>query len=169
VFDYTAWAVLLQTTSLAVPPGVYLHKGNRAGTERFLHALCPALGLGLRVFWIDGGNAFDANGAAYKARQLGHDPRLVLGRVRLARAFNAFQAETMVCKSLPKLWRGEPVVLSDPFSLFYDDGLPWTQAKAVFARMLEGMRRLPAVWLVLSSGEKPPEGREGLVEAVEAA
>ena len=158
--------------SLLVPPnrpapGVYLYKGGRHVASEFLGALCPALGLGLKLFWIDGGNAFDAHGASRVARTLGFNPNEALARVSLARPFNLYQLETMVCRTLPARWRGEPVVLAEPFGLFYDEDVPWPEARAVFSRTAAGLKRLPAVWLVLSSGRRAPEGREGLVEAVE--
>jgi hypothetical protein len=155
--------------SLFVPPnrpapGIYLYEGPRLVAAQFLSALCPALGLGLRIYWIDGSNGFDAHGASYAARVLGFSPKELLARVSVARPFNLYQLETMVCRKLPARWSGEPVVLSDPFGLFYDEDVPWAEARAVFSRTLAGLKRLPAVWLVLSSGRTPPAGREGLVE-----
>ena len=112
-------------------PGLYLAAGPRLLPSWFLSALLPALGRGGRVFWIDAGNDFNAYGASYAARSLGFDPKPLLARVSLARPFNLYQLRTMVCGSLPKVWRGEPVVVSDPMGLFYDEDVPAADAKRV--------------------------------------
>ena len=75
--------------------GVYTALGSSALPSWFLAELCPALGRGLRVCWIDAGNGFDAYGLGRTARALGFDPRRVLANVRLARPFNVFQLETI--------------------------------------------------------------------------
>ena len=140
-------------------PGLYLAAGPRLLPSWFLSALLPALGRGGRVFWIDAGNDFNAYGASYAARSLGYDPKPLLARVSLARPFNLYQLRTMVCGTLPKAWRGEPVVVSDPMGLFYDEDVPAADAKRVFDGFLRGMKSLAAVWLVLSVERKAPEGR----------
>ena len=65
----------------------------------------------------------------------------------------------MVCRTLPKVWRGEPVVVSDPMGLFYDEDVPAADAKRVFDGFLRGMKSLAAVWLVLSVDRQAPEDR----------
>ena len=142
-------------------PGVYIATGPSGLPSWFLHALCPALGRGARVFWIDAGNCFDAYGASYAARQLGLDPRPVLSRVRLARPFNAFQLETIVRSKVPPLWRGEPIVLSDPLPMLYDEDLPEPEARRLAFGVLSAMKALPAVWLVLAVDREAPAGRRG--------
>ena len=144
-----------------VPPGVYVALGPVNLPSWFLCALCPVLAMGRQVFWLDAGNRFDVHGASYAARSLGFDPRPLLARVRLARPFNLFQLETMVRRRLPDLWRGEPVVLADPFPMFYDEDVPLAEARRVARSVLEGMRLLPAPWLVLAVDRPAPKGREG--------
>ena len=111
----------LETAGL-VPrrPGLYLAQGASGLDGWLLSRLLTALAAGASPFWIDAGNSFDAYGAGYAARALGLPPSELIARVRLARAFNLFQLETMVRVKLPPLWRGEPVVLSDPLPLFHD-------------------------------------------------
>ena len=123
--------------------------------------MCPALARQTGVFWIDAGNSFDAYGAAYAARALGREPASVLRQVRLARPFNLYQLETMILKKLPGERRNEPVVVSDPFAPLYDEDVPAAEARRVFSGVLEGMRSLPAIWLVLAVERPAPEGRQG--------
>lgn len=141
-------------------PGIYAAAGLACLPSWFLSALAPALVDGTRLFWIDAGNGFDAYGAGYAIRRLGADARAALRRVELARPFNLFQLETMVCRKLPGLWRGEPVVVSDPFPMLYDEDVHIRDARRVLTRVIEGMKALPAVWMVLSVERPAPRGRE---------
>lgn len=146
-------------------PGTYVVSGPGDVPGRFLTSLVPALLRGACALWIDAGNHFNAYGAGYASRWLGADARAALARLRLARAFNLYQLETMVRAKVPASWRGEPVVISDPMPLFYDADVPAPQARRVLQRVLEGMAALPAPWLVLTTDRTAPEGREGWEEA----
>jgi hypothetical protein len=148
----------------SVMPGRYFVEGGRGLPAWFLRALSPGLAAGGRVLWLDAGNAFDAYGVSYFARAAGWDPRRVLARVELARPFNLFQLETMVCRKVPARWRGEPVVISDPMPLFYDEDVPAFQARRVLRAVDAGMRALPAAWLVLATGRAAPPERAGWLE-----
>jgi len=145
-------------------PGLYLARGPRAMPAWFLSAFVPALAGGGTVFWLDAGNCFDAHGASYSSRRAELDPRRILSRVSLARPFNLFQLETMVLKKLPALWRGEPIVVSDPMPLFYDEDVPAAEARRVLERVRAGMEALPAAWLLLAVEHPAPAGRERWLE-----
>ena len=132
-----------------LPPGSHVVTGTRRLPSDFLAALAPVVIGGKKIFWIDAGNCFDAYGFSYRCKMLKADPHRILARIKLARAFNLHQLETMVCRSLPKEWRGEPVVLSDPMGLFYEEDVPAAQAKQVLERVVAGLKALPAAWLVL--------------------
>lgn len=163
-----AWTQSLEPMLCAQPlqAGIYTALGDRLLPSWFLCGLAPALGRGLRVFWIDAGNSFDAHGLSRTAQAVGLDPRRILSRVRLARPFNVFQLRTMVQSKLPALWRGEPVVLCDPLGPFYDEDLPDAEVGKALDAVCEGMRILPAVWLVLAVLRRRPEGRRDVLEAL---
>ena len=131
-------------------PGVYIASGPRLLPAWFLRALAPALGAGTGLWWIDACNDFDVHGLSRAARALGFDPRSVLRRLRLARAFNLFQLESIVRGKLPAVWNGEPVVLCDPSPMIGDPEIPDGDRRRVGQSIIEGMRGLPAVWLVLA-------------------
>jgi len=147
-------------------PGIYLATGPSLLPAWFLRALGPALGRGDGLFWIDGASPFDAYGSSYAARARGLDPRAMLEQVKLARAFNLWQLETMICRKLPRQWKGQPVVVSDPLPLFYDEDVPFPEARAVAHRVLADMKALPAVWMLLSVDRPAPRGRETLLAEV---
>ncbi|MEK7390236.1 MAG: hypothetical protein AAB036_11120 [Elusimicrobiota bacterium] len=144
-----------------VPPGRYVATGPRGMSAWFLRALLPALQRGGRVLWLDAGNAFDVHGLARAARAAGCDPKAVLSRVAIARPFNAFQLETMISKTAPSCWRGEPVVVADPMRLFYGEDVPVERARRVLRAVVDGMDALPCVWLILSVDRDAPAGRAG--------
>ncbi|MDD5629692.1 MAG: hypothetical protein PHU21_11545 [Elusimicrobia bacterium] len=146
--------------------GVYTALGDRLLPSWFLRSLVPALGQGLRVFWIDAGNSFDAYGLGRSARASGLDPGRVLSRIQLARPFNVFQLQTMVRTRLPALWRGEPVVLSDPLGPFYDEDLSDAEAGRAWEGLRAGLRGLGAAWLVLAVLRRRPEGRRDVLQAL---
>jgi len=145
-------------------PGRYLAVGDGRLPRWFLSELAAALGRGLRVTWVDAGNSFDAYGLSYAARAAGFDPKLVLSRVLVARPFNLFQLETMVCEKLLALNAGSPIVLSDPLALLYDDEVSLEEASLVFERVRAGMRALPALWLTLAVTRRAPKGREAWLD-----
>ena len=144
-----------------IAPGHYVVSGPRDLPGRFLTALCPTLLGGARILWLDAGNSFNAYGLGYASRFFGASSHAALARVELARPFNLYQLETMVKVKVPERWRGEPIVISDPMPLFYEEDVPVAAARRVFTRVLEGMMALNAVWLVLAVDRKPPAGREG--------
>jgi len=146
--------------------GLYTALGPSLLPAWFLQALCPALAQGTRVFWIDAGNSFDAHGLSRTAQARGLDPRSILPRVNLARPFNVFQLQTMVRSKLPALWKGELVVLSDPLGPFYDEDLPSEEVSKALRGLLEGLRRVPAVWMLLAVIRKRPEGRQDVLQAL---
>ncbi|MBI5208866.1 MAG: hypothetical protein HY927_02705 [Elusimicrobia bacterium] len=143
-------------------PGIYAVSGPRELAPRLLRGLIPSLAAGLEVFWVDAGNSFDAYGFGYACRAAGLDPRPLLGRIRLSRPFNLFQLETIVSRKLPDLWRGEPVVLADPFALLHGEEAPARDAERLWPVMLEAMRRSPVAWMVLAVARPPAEGRRDL-------
>lgn len=139
----------------------YLIEGATDLPAQFLAAIMPALARGERVLWIDPGNRFNAHHGAYAARALGVDPRPALSRVRLARPFNLFQLDTIVRRKAPDLWRGEPIVISDPLPLFHDPDVPTAQSRKIFLSVLDGINALDAPWIVLSIARAEPADRAG--------
>ena len=105
-------------------------------------ALTPALKQGGRLLWIDAGNNFDAYGISYFARRAGWDPKEILARVDVARPFNLFQLETMIRHKVPRRWRGEPIVISDPMPLFYDKDVPVHEARRVLRGVIYSVPKL---------------------------
>ncbi|MBI5596102.1 MAG: hypothetical protein HY928_08450 [Elusimicrobia bacterium] len=135
----------------------------------FLSALCPALERGMSVRWIDAGNRFDAYGLGRTARDSGADPRRVLNHVRLARPFNAFQLESMLGRLGSETGPEDPVVVSDPLALLYDEELPDEEARRLAPRLARALKALPSNCVVLTVERQTSPERAALGEAVLAA
>ena len=135
----------------------------------FLSALCPALERGLSVRWIDAGNRFDAYGLGRTARDSGADPRRVLRHVRLARPFNAFQLEAMLGRLGSEAGPEDPVVVSHPPALLYDEELPDEEARRLAPRLARALKALPSHCVVLTVERSTTPERAALGEAVLAA
>jgi hypothetical protein len=129
-----------------------------------LSGVATALKQGGRILWLDAGNAFDVYGVSYFARSAGCNPKEILSRIDIARPFNLFQLETMIRQKVPRRWRGEPIVISDPMPLFYDEDVPVHEARRVLRSVLDGMNALPAVWLILAIERDAPPERRGFLE-----
>jgi hypothetical protein len=110
------------------------------------------------VLWVDAANRFDAHGLAKAAWARGLDARAVLGRVQVARPFNAFQLTALVTDKLPRL-APAPVVLADPLAPFYDDELPLEDARRAFERFRLGLAGIPGPVVALLVGREAPIGR----------
>ena len=145
-------------------PGIYVATGPSVLPDWALRSVCVSMSETDQVFWVDAGNNFDAYGAAKTLRALGKEPRRVLARVRLARPFNAFQMEAMAIRKLPKLFWGQPIILSDPLKPLYDEDLSPRDARAALEGTLSALADLPTAVLVLLPDRPAPQGREIFLE-----
>lgn len=95
-------------------------------------------GLGSSVVFVDGGNSFNPYLISEVARGYGFDPREVLGRVYVSRAFTAYQFSALVLEKLEPFVnakRAGLVLVSDIAYLFLDRDIPKTEAKDLFVKV----------------------------------
>jgi hypothetical protein len=95
---------------------------------------------GRRVLYVDGANCFDPYIPAGMARQAGLDPRRVLDRLLLSRAFTCHQLETLIVDRLDAAIRARRpglVVIAGWGHLFHDENVPPREA----LRLLEATAR----------------------------
>jgi len=105
-----------------------------------------ALG-GHRVLYLDGANAFDPYIPARMAREAGLDPRPVLDRLFISRAFTCHQLETMIVDRLEaslRRYRPGLVVISGWGHLFHDENVPSGEAMRLLESTAGAVRRLAA-------------------------
>ncbi|MGH9805274.1 MAG: hypothetical protein ACRD4D_08895 [Candidatus Acidiferrales bacterium] len=105
--------------------------------------LLGALLRGQRALFLDAANGFNPHRLAEMMRRLGREPEELLARVRLSRAFTCFQLAELV-ERVPaeaRRWSARCVFLTGVPEIFDDEELQAAEARRVFARALEGMRR----------------------------
>ena len=124
---------------LLVGPALVLDLGTALASR-------AALG-GQRALYLDGANAFDPYIPARMAREAGLDPRPVLDRLFISRAFTCHQFETMVVERLEaSLRRYGPglVVISGWGHLFHDENVPSGEAMRLLESTAGAVCRLAA-------------------------
>ena len=102
---------------------------------------------GDRLCWVDGVNAFDPYALARLAKRAGRSPKELLGRVYVSRAFTCHQLHALVVGRLPQAVKELPadgVVAVGLGATFHDHEVPAPEATALFAEVVQGLKRLTA-------------------------
>ncbi len=102
---------------------------------------------GDRLCWVDGVNAFNPYAVARLAKRAGRNPRELLARVYVSRAFTCHQLHALVIKRLPQAVGELPadgVVAVGPAATFHDHEVPVAEAAALFDEVVQGLTQLAA-------------------------
>ncbi len=100
---------------------------------------------GQRVLYLDGANAFDPYIPSRMAREAGLDPRPVLDRLFVSRAFTCHQFETLLADRLEaaiRRYRPGLLVISGWGHLFHDENVPLREAMRLLESTVGAARRL---------------------------
>src|SRR4030043_815812 len=101
--------------------------------------LPPQLGgLGSNVVFLDGGNTFKLYQITRLARLHQLDPKQVLDRIYISRAFTAYQMTSLVLQKLEdavKSCNAKLVIISDIASMFLDKDVQDEEAKRIFSQV----------------------------------
>ncbi len=95
-------------------------------------------GLETNVVFIDGGNSFKLYQVSRIAQKHQLDPKRVLGRIYISRAFTAYQMTSLILEKLEKTverFRSKIVIISDFAGLYLDTDVPLKEAKEVFNQL----------------------------------
>ena len=90
---------------------------------------------GRPVTLVDAAQSFDPYLVARMSRYRELDPRVLLERIRLSRAFTCHQLVTLLCETLPATGPGEPLFVLGPCALFYDDQVALTERRNLFKQV----------------------------------
>ncbi len=96
-------------------------------------------GLSSNVVFIDGGNTFRLYKTARIAQMHGLDPRKVLERIFISRAFTAYQLTSIIMEKLEetvKKYKTKIVVISDIAGFFLDEDIPEEEAQKIYSQIL---------------------------------
>lgn len=126
----------------------------------FGHSLCKMLtfllsvrcqlprrkgGLSSTVVFIDGGNTFDPYAVSATAREYGLEPKSVLEKIFVSRAFTAYQLTALIFEKLEealKRYNSKLVVISDIAGLFLDRDVPKIEGRDLFFKMTQHLLNL---------------------------
>lgn len=144
----------LQTLKIGIPvvddifigfqPGDFaVIYGNEAQSLGFLlcvRSVSPfeSGGLDFQAAFIDGGNSFNPYVIAGYARSFGLNPKAVLERIHVSRAFTAYQLSSLILEKLEEFLSSRNVgliLVSDIASLFMDRDIPKTEARDLFLKV----------------------------------
>ena len=92
------------------------------------------------VVFVDGGNSVDPFGIARHCKARRIDPRPILSRVRVARAFTAHQIATLINERLEGAVReanAGTIIISCLMDMFFDKDMPWRESRQLLRRSLE--------------------------------
>jgi len=95
-------------------------------------------GLNSPVTYVDGGNTFDPYAVSAVAREYGLEPKSVLEKIFVSRAFTAYQLSALVFEKLEetlKRHRSKVVIIADITGLFLDRDVPKTEGRTLFTKM----------------------------------
>jgi hypothetical protein len=95
-------------------------------------------GLETNVLFVDGGNSFRLYDVSSFAQACELDPREVLGRIFVSRAFIAYQLTSLIFEQLQsaiETCNSKVVILSDLAQLYLDSDVPKKEAQEVFLQL----------------------------------
>lgn len=101
-------------------------------------------GLGSRVVFVDGGNSFKLYQIARLARLHKLDPKKILKKIHIARAFTAYQITTLVLEKLKETvnkYKAKLVIISDIAGFFLDKDVPEDEAYQVYSQVVAYLSR----------------------------
>jgi hypothetical protein len=95
-------------------------------------------GLETNVLFVDGGNSFRLYDVSSFAQACELNPREVLGRIFVSRAFTAYQLTSLIFEQLQSAaesFDSKVVILSDLAQLYLDSDVPKKEAQEVFLQL----------------------------------
>jgi len=95
-------------------------------------------GLGTNVVFVDGGNTFRLYQISRIAQLHQLDPKKVLKRIYISRAFTAYQMTSIILERLKETinkYNAKLVVISDIAGLYLDRDVPKEEVKRVFSQL----------------------------------
>ena len=116
-------------------------------------------GLGSNVVFVDGGNTFQRDHTARLARLHGLDPKQVLQRIYISRAFTAYQMTALVLEKLKetvKRYGAKLVVISDIAGFFVDKDVAETEARRVYSQVVAYLQNFAKENQVVLVATYPP-------------
>jgi hypothetical protein len=143
----------------------------------FLLCVCSQLslkkgGLNSPVTYVDGGNTFDPYAVSAVPCEYRLDPKSVLEKIFVSRAFTAIQLSVLVFEKLEetlKRYRSKVAIVSDITGLFLDRDVPKKEGRDIFMKMTRYLSELASkrrATIVASCFPRRYSGRSTFLESV---
>ena len=145
--------------------------GNEASSFGFVLCVRGVMpvemgGLGSRVVFVDGGNSFNPYVVAGLARGFGLDPRYVLERIYVSRAFTAYQLSALILEKLGSFLNQcdvDLVFVSEISELFLDKDIPKIEAQDLFVNVCSSLSEIASSGrIVLATYTPDKSSRRGV-------
>ncbi len=122
------------------------------------------LAQGEAVLFLDGNNRFDPYPLVRLAKERGHNPEAFLSALFVSRAFTCHQMGSLVFQQLQSglsTHQARLVILADPLATFYDENVPYIEAKNLLMHLLTALQQLAPgrIFVVLAPYPKTSSGR----------
>ena len=122
--------------------------------------LPPQLGgLATNVVFVDGGNTFRLYKVSRIAQLHQLDPRQVLERIYISRAFTAYQMTSVILEKLAATidtYNSKLVIISDIAGLYLDKDVPAEEAKEIFSQVTAYLSKLAREKQIVIIATCPP-------------
>jgi hypothetical protein len=119
-------------------------------------------GLGTDVIFVDGGNTFRLYQVSRIAQLHRLDPKQVLRRIYISRAFTAYQMTSIIFERLKETtdrYNVKLVVISDIAGLYLDKDIPTEEAKRVFSQLTAYLSKFAIENQLIILAIYPPHSR----------
>ena len=116
-------------------------------------------GLETNVVFVDGGNSFRLYDVSTIAQSYELDPREVLGRIFISRAFTAYQLTSLILEKLQSTienYNSKLVILSDLAQLYLDKDVPKKEAQEIFIQLTSYLSNFAKKNQVIMVATHPP-------------
>lgn len=130
--------------------------------------LPPQLGgLGSNTVFIDGANTFRLYQITHLARLHQIDPKQVLDRIYISRAFTAYQMASLILQRLEdtvKTCKAKLVIVSDVAAMFLDKDVEDEEAKSIYSQIITYLSNFAREHQVIVVATYPPhaEGQRNI-------
>jgi hypothetical protein len=150
------------TLQMLLQPRLSLFWGASTPTRALLACLTVLAAEGHNVQVFDGGNRFDGYFIARLARRLSSDPRAVLERIRLSRAFTCFQLAQLI-ENAPAVpahngtgaGPRSALFVLDLLNTFYDESVPLRDVERLLTSTVAHLKRLASEGPVIVGAREP--------------
>mgnify|MGYP001013409809 FL=1 len=134
-----------------LPNQILLVMGEHAASN-WMWELSAWLALQGNLRVLDAGNRFNAYPVAQAIRRQHQNPRVVLERIRLSRAFTCYQVDVLLEEWLPQ---PHPTLVFDLLATFYDENVNLPESQRLLRQVIWRLQQLSKLAPAVASTSLP--------------